>query len=117
MAVPAYITPELVVIFITFVLVVYVLYKLFRVMFQAAIITVAAFSFPWIVKIFGLPFAIEANVQTGIYFALAGLGLFLVYQFFHFITYTLKIVTWPLRFFFSHKEKTEMKKLEEEIKK
>lgn len=97
MAVPPYITPELVVIFITFVLVVYVLYKLFKVMFQAAIITVAAFSFPWIVKILNLPLPIEANVQTGIYFALAGLGLFFVYQFFHFIVYILKIVVWPLR--------------------
>lgn len=98
MVVPAYITPELVIIFITFVLVVYILYKLFRVMFQAAIITVAAFSFPWIVNIFGLPFQIEANVQTGLYFALAGLGLFFIVQFFHFIAYALKIITWPFRF-------------------
>jgi len=111
MPIPQYITPELVIIFITFVLVVYVLYKLFKVMFQAAIITVAAFSFPWIVKIFGLQFPIEANVQTGIYFALAGLSLFFIYQFFHFIIYIFKIITWPLRFLFRHNEKKQIKEL------
>lgn len=115
MALPSYITPELVMIFLTFVLVVYILYKLFRVMFKAAVIAVASFSFPWVVKILDLPLPIEADVQTGLYFVIAGLGLFSIYQFFHFATYLLKILTWPLRLFL--KKKTDIKKLKKDVEK
>ncbi len=112
--IPDFITPQIVLIFITFVLVVFILYKLFRVLFKTTLVTIAAFSFPWIVQALGLPFPIEATVETGIYFALAGLGLFLLYEFFHFIIHFLKILAWPFRALF---REDEHKKLEKEMKK
>lgn len=114
MPIPDFITPQVVIIFITFILVVFILYKLFKVIFRATLVMIAAFSFPWIVQALGLPFPITADVQTGIYFAIAGLGLFLVYEFFHFVIYFFKILCRP----FQNLSKTdEEKKLEREIKK
>lgn len=115
--VPDFVTPQVVLIFITFILVVFILYKLFKVLFRATLVTIAAFSFPWIVKALGLPFPITADVQTGIYFAIIGLGLFFAYEFVHFIVYFLKLLTWPLRVMLGLHKRDEEKKMEEEVKK
>ncbi len=115
--IPDFITPQVVLIFITFILVVFILYKLFKVLFKATLVTIAAFSFPWIVKALGLPFPIAADVQTGIYFALAGLGLFLIYEFFHFAVYILKIIAWPVRALLGMEKHGEEKRMDEEMKK
>lgn len=112
--IPDFITPQVVVIFITFILVVFILYRLFKVLFKATLVTIAAFSFPWIVQALGLPFPIATTVENGIYFALAGLGLFLAYEFFHFFIHLLRILAWPLRALFGSDES---KKLEKEVEK
>ncbi len=114
--IPDFVTPQVVLIFITFILVVFILYKLFKVIFKATLVTIAAFSFPWIAKALGLPFPITADVQTGIYFAIIGLGLFLAYEFVHFIIYFLKILTWPLRELLGIRRRDEEKRMEEEMK-
>jgi len=115
--IPDFITPQIVVIFITFILVVFILYKLFKVLFKATLVTVAAFSFPWIVQALGLPFPIAATVETGIYFALAGLGLFFAYEFFHFMVHFFKLVTWPLRALLGMEKHDDSEKMEKEMKK
>ncbi len=115
--VPDFVTPQVVLIFITFILVVFILYKLFKVLFKATLVTIAAFSFPWIVKALGLPFPIEATMDNGIYFALAGLGLFLFYEFFHFAVYLLKIASWPIRALLGMEKRSEEKRLEKEMRK
>lgn len=115
---PDFITPQIVLIFITFILVVFILYKLFKVLFKATLVTVAALSFPWIVQALGLPFPIAATVENGIYFAVAGLGLFFAYEFFHFLAHFFRILAWPIRALFknneSEKMEKEMKKIREE---
>lgn len=116
-AIPDFVTPQVVLIFITFILVVFILYKLFKLLFKATLVTIAAFSFPWIVQALGLPFPIEATAENGIYFALAGLGLFLLYEFFHFAVYLLKIAAWPIRALLGMEKRGEEKKLEKEMRK
>ncbi len=117
MAFPDFITPQVVLIFITFILVVFMLYKLFKVLFRATLVAIAAFSFPWIVNALGLPFPIVANVETGIYFAVTGLGLFFAYEFFHFIIHFFRLLLWPLRALLGMEKHDEEKKMEKEIKK
>ncbi len=108
---PDFMDLQTIAIFIAFIIVVFVLYKLFKLLFKATLVTIAAFSFPWIVKALGLPFPIEANVETGIYFAVAGLGLFFAYEFFHFIVRFFRILASPFR------PHNEGKRLEKEMKK
>jgi|GEM_PF-1709699 len=119
-AIPDFITPQVVLIFITFILVVFILYKLFKVLFKATLVTIAAFSFPWIVQALSLPFPIAATVENGIYFAIAGLGLFFAYEFFHFTVHFFRILAWPIRALFREDEhekmEKEMKKIKEEEK-
>lgn len=115
--IPEFITPQVVLIFITFILVVFILYKLFKVLFKATLVTIAAFSFPWIVQALGLPFPIAATVENGIYFAIAGLGLFFAYEFFHFAVHFFRLVTWPLRALLGMEKRDEEKKMQEEMKK
>lgn len=114
--IPDFVTPQVVLIFITFILVVFILYKLFKVIFKATLVTIAAFSFPWVVKALGLPFPIAADVQTGIYFAIAGLGLFLAYEFFHFFIHLLRILAWPFRALFGSDENKKLEKEEKKIR-
>ncbi|MBU3957564.1 MAG: hypothetical protein KKB25_00635, partial [Nanoarchaeota archaeon] len=74
-------------------------------------------SFPWIVQALGLPFPLTANIETGIYFAIIGLGLFLLYEFFHIAVYFAKLLTWPLRALLGMEKHNEEKKMQEEVKK
>jgi len=102
MAIPF--TPETILLFIVFATTIYFLYRLFQILIKASIITLAAFSFPWIVKLIGLPLTIPTTLETGLEFAVAGLLLFLVYEFFHFIVHFLKLITWPIRSLFRSKK-------------
>ncbi len=92
-----FLTSEAILIFIIFIIVVFALYRLFKIVIRATIIAVAGFSFPWVVQYLGLQLPIEMTMETGIYFALMGVSLYLIYEFFHFIVYLIKILTWPFR--------------------
>jgi uncharacterized membrane protein len=92
------ITMETLIIFVIFVLAVFTIYKLFKLLLRAFLIGVISFSFPWIVKFFEIPLPIESNLQTGIYFALLGLTIFLIYEFSHFIIFIFRILLWPFKF-------------------
>jgi hypothetical protein len=89
------ITMETILIFFAFIIFVFVLYKLFKIIVRASIISVAAFAFPWVANYMGLP--ITANIETGITFALIGLGLLLVYEFYNFIVQFFRLLAWPFR--------------------
>ncbi len=78
-----------------FIIIVFILYKLFKIIVRASIISIAGFVFPWIAKYMGLP--ITANIETGITFAFIGLILFLIYEFYHFIVQFFKILSWPFK--------------------
>jgi hypothetical protein len=89
------ITVDSVLMFLAFVVVVFLLYKTFKMIVRASLIVSAAFTFPWIAQYIGLP--IRASMEVGTIFAAAGFGLFLVYEFFSFITQLIRIITWPFR--------------------
>lgn len=89
------ITIETIVIFMAFIIVVFILYKLFKFIIRASIISVAGFVFPWVASYMGLP--ITANFETGITFAFIGLILFFIYEFYHFIVQFFKILSWPFK--------------------
>jgi len=89
------ITIDTIILFLAFVVVVFVLYKTFKLLIRASLIVVAAFTFPWIAQYIGLP--IKASMEVGTTFALAGFGLFLTYEFFNFIVQLFKILTWPFK--------------------
>jgi hypothetical protein len=89
------VTMETIIIFFAFIIFVFVLYKLFKVIIRASIISIAGFAFPWVASYMGLP--ITANIETGITFAFIGLGLFFVYEFYNFIVQFFRLLTWPFR--------------------
>ena len=89
------ITIDTVLIFFIFVVVVFVLYKTFKLIVKASLIVFAAFTFPWIAQYAGLH--IKASIETGLMFASLGFGLFMLYEFFNFITQLFRILMWPFR--------------------
>jgi hypothetical protein len=89
------VTLDTIIIFLAFVIVVFLVYKTFKMIVKATLIVVAAFTFPWIAQYMGLP--IMASLETGVMFAFAGFGLFLVYEFFNFIIQFFRILLWPFR--------------------
>jgi len=109
MALPTWLTPEIAMIAIVFIVSLFVLYKLFKLLVRASIAGMIGFAFPWIINgvaiYFGitLPFVIEATIDMGIKFALAAIGLVVLYEFLHFIVYFLKLITWPFRAAFKKK--------------
>lgn len=89
------ITFDSMLIFLVFVVVVFVLYKTFKVLVKASLVVIAAFTFPWIAKYIGL--SIVPSVEMGLMFASAGFGLFMIYEFFNFIAQLFKILIWPFK--------------------
>lgn len=89
------ITFDSILIFLVFIVVVFVLYKTFKVIVKASLVVFAAFTFPWIAQYLGLP--ITASVEMGLMFASAGFGLFMLYEFFNFIAQLFRILMWPFK--------------------
>jgi hypothetical protein len=89
------ITIDTIILFLAFVVVVFLLYKTFKLLIRASLIVIAAFTFPWIAQYIGLP--IKASMEVGTTFALAGFGLFLTYEFFNFIAQLFRILIWPFK--------------------
>ncbi len=109
-ALPTWLTPQVAMIAIVFIVSLFVLYKLFKLLVRASIAGSIGFAFPWIINgisvYFGisLPFVIPATIDMGVTFALAGIGLIVLYEFLHFILYFFKLVTWPVRYAFRKKK-------------
>ncbi len=90
-------TTDTLMIFAAFVICVFLIYKLFKILMKGILAAGAGFSFPWLVQYFNLPLNVAANLETGIDFAIIALVIFLIYEFFHFIKYGFKIMTWPFK--------------------
>jgi len=88
-------TFDTILMFLVFVVVVFVLYKTFKVIVKASLVVAAAFTFPWIAQYIGLP--LLPSVEMGLMFASAGFGLFMIYEFFNFIAQLFKILIWPFK--------------------
>ena len=119
MALPIPIDPSLqgIIILIIFIIFVAVVYKLFKMAFSAGVAAAVGFSFPWIIEYLNLDLPITADLRTSVYFAAIAAGLYLAYEFSHYITAFFKIITWPVRSYFQEKQKGKVKKLEKEVKK
>ncbi|MEM5778719.1 MAG: hypothetical protein QXK49_03775 [Candidatus Aenigmatarchaeota archaeon] len=89
------VTLDTVLIFLVFVVVVFILYKTFKLIVKASLIVFAAFSFPWVAQYIGLP--ITPSIETGLMFAVGGFGLFALYEFFNFIAQLFRILMWPFK--------------------
>lgn len=84
-------------VFVVFLVIMVLVYKLIRVAIKATLVTAAGFAFPWIVSYLSLPLPIAADIDTGIKFAALALGVFLVYEFSNFILHFFKILAMPFR--------------------
>jgi len=91
------ISAETILIFAVFAVVVFVLYKLFKIFLRGVLVGIVGFVFPWIVKYLNIPIKLVETIETNIEFAMIAIGLFLVYEFFHFVKYFLQILTWPIK--------------------
>jgi hypothetical protein len=91
----AEITLDTIIMFLAFVIVVFLVYKTFKLIVKASLIVSAAFTFPWIAQYIGLP--IRASIEVGTMFAFAGFGLFLTYEFFNFIVQFFRMLLWPFK--------------------
>jgi len=85
---PIEITLETIIIFGIFIVAVFIFYKVFKLILRGSLVVIASFVFPWVAQYFGLP--VTASLETGINFALMGFGLFLIYEFYHFIVHFLR---------------------------
>jgi len=90
-------TSSNILIFVVFLVIVVLAYKILRTAIKAIFVTAAGFVFPWIVGYLELPLPITPDIDTGIRFATLALGIFLAYEFSHFIIQFLKILAWPFR--------------------
>jgi hypothetical protein len=94
-------TPESVVVFIAFVIVIVLLYKVFKFVTRALIISTLSFFFPWIVKFLNLPIQVSADIETGVKFMLLGLAIFIIYEFsstiIAILRLVLKLIKWIFR--------------------
>jgi hypothetical protein len=88
-------TIETMIVFLVFVIFIFIFYKLFKFFVRASLISIAGFAFPFVAKYMGLP--IVANIETAITFSFVGLGMFFVYEFYHFIVQFFKMLAWPFR--------------------
>ena len=101
---PIEITYETVLILATFIAVIFVVYRIFKLALRGVLVAIASFSFPWIVSFLNLGLPITANIDTGVQFALIGISLFLIYEFAHTIIRILKIIAWPFRALFRRRK-------------
>jgi len=90
-------TTDTILIFAGFIIFVFLIYKLFRVLMKGALIAGAGFSFPWIVQKFALPLNVVPSIEVGIQFASVAVGVYLIYEFSHFIKYFFKVAVWPIK--------------------
>jgi hypothetical protein len=96
---PFEITYDTVLILAIFIIVVFLVYKAFKIAIRGILVGVAGFSFPWIAEYLNLGLPITPNIDIGIQFALLAISLFLIYEFSHTLITIIKIVSWPIRHF------------------
>jgi hypothetical protein len=115
------ITIETIGIFAAFIIIVFLLSRLFKILIRIVGIAISGFSFPWIVEYLNIGLPITADVATGLQFAIIAVGLYIAFEFFHIILAVLGIVLAPFKLLFGKSKdsvgKSEIEKLKNEIKK
>lgn len=91
-------------VFIVFILVVFIFYRLFKLVLHATFIGALGFAFPWIAEYLGLGLGIEPTFQNGLFFAAILVGMFAIYEFFHIIKALFKVITIPIGLLFGKKQ-------------
>ena len=74
-------TLESILVFMVFIVVIFVSYKMFKFFVRATLVSVAGFVFPWVANYMGIP--LVTNIETAITFSFIGLFLFLAYESYH----------------------------------
>ena len=80
-----------------FIIFIFIIYRLFKLIMRGALVAGIGFSFPYLVNYLKLPLDIIANTETGIQFATIAVVLYLIYEFMHFIKYFFKLILWPFK--------------------
>jgi hypothetical protein len=112
------ITLEIVGVFIAFIVFLFLLSRVFKVLVKAFAIGGAGFSFPWVMQLIGLDLGIPVEFFTQLQFALLAVGLYLVYEFFTLVSAIGKLLFVPVKLLTgSGTGKSEIKKLRDEIDK
>jgi len=112
---PEFVNSQSIAVLMVFILAVFILYRLFKVAIKAAIAGVAGFAFPWVVQYLNLQLPIVASLETSMQFALLAIGLLLAYEFFHIIIFIVKLIIFPFKMIFRLTDKSEIKKIREEV--
>ena len=86
-------SPQAVAIFIAFIMIILIFYKLFNVAVKLVVVTLIAFAFPWIVEYLSLPIPVTASIDNGLQFAILGAVIFLAFTFFKTIMKIIKKIT------------------------
>ena len=86
---------ESILVFLAFIVFIFIFYKLFKFFVRASLVTIASFAFPWVASYIGIP--IVANFETAVTFAFIGLGVFFVYESYHFLVHFAKMLSWPFK--------------------
>ena len=94
---PFEITYETILLLAIFISVIFIVYRIFKMALRAALVAIASFTFPWVVKLLNLNLNITADIETGVKFALLGISLFLIYEFANTIIKVLKALTRIIR--------------------
>ena len=112
------ITLEIVGVFIAFIVFLFLLSRVFKVLVKALAIGGAGFSFPWVMQLIGADLGIPVEFFTQLQFALLAVGLYLVYEFFTLVSAIGKLLFVPVKLLTgSGTGKSEIKKLRDEIDK
>jgi len=112
------ITPEIIGIFIIFIIALFILSRIVKVILHAVAIAGAGFSFPWILQYLGIETGIVADVATGLQFAALAVGAYLIYQMFELVKAILKLLFVPIKILFgTGTGKSEIKRVKNELAK
>ena len=72
--------PQTLVLFITFIVVVVLLYKTIKFLMRLVLVAAISFSFPWISTYLHLPVSVEPTFDNALHFMLLGVGLFILFE-------------------------------------
>ena len=111
---PAQLTPPEV--FLIFIIFIFLVSRAAKVILRLVFISIIGFAFPWIAQYIGIGIGFAPTIENGILFAAAAGGLFFAYEFLHFITAAIKIITWIPRKFLNIAGENEIQKMKEEVK-
>ena len=101
---------------IAFVIFLALAYKIWHIATKAIVLAFLGGVFPFAVAYLGLNIPVTADFETALKFAGLAVGVFVLYEFWHFIVAFLKLVTYPIRVILRMEEHHKEDELKEEVK-